>query len=227
MATSARARRPRCASAGAASRSPKSIRSAPCRRRWTATRSSRWKTRLPRRHLHHHHRQQGRHHRRPHARDEGHGHRRQHRPLRQRDPGRRLRNLKWTNVKPQVDEIEFPDGKRIILLSEGRLLNLGNATGHPSFVMSARSRTRRWPRSSSGTTTPNTRTRSTPAQASRREGRGAASRQGRRQADRIRSTGMSRPRSRLSPAQCSRRWKPKLLLRRIFSRLRRLLAFRW
>jgi len=48
-----------------------------------------------------------------------------------------LRNLKWTNVKPQVDLVEFPDGKRIILLSEGRLLNLGNATGHPSFVMSA------------------------------------------------------------------------------------------
>jgi len=48
-----------------------------------------------------------------------------------------LRNLKWTNVKPQVDLVEFPDGKRMILLSEGRLLNLGNATGHPSFVMSA------------------------------------------------------------------------------------------
>jgi adenosylhomocysteinase len=48
-----------------------------------------------------------------------------------------LRNLKWVNVKPQVDEIEFPDGKRIILLSQGRLVNLGNATGHPSFVMSA------------------------------------------------------------------------------------------
>jgi adenosylhomocysteinase len=48
-----------------------------------------------------------------------------------------LRNLKWVNVKPQVDEIEFPDGKRIILLSEGRLVNLGNAMGHPSFVMSA------------------------------------------------------------------------------------------
>ena len=48
-----------------------------------------------------------------------------------------LRNFKWTNIKPQVDLIEFPDGKRIILLSEGRLLNLGNATGHPSFVMSA------------------------------------------------------------------------------------------
>jgi adenosylhomocysteinase len=48
-----------------------------------------------------------------------------------------LRNFKWHNVKPQVDEIEFPDGKRIILLSEGRLVNLGNAMGHPSFVMSA------------------------------------------------------------------------------------------
>ena len=48
-----------------------------------------------------------------------------------------LRNMKWTNVKPQVDMIEFSDGKRLLLLSEGRLLNLGNATGHPSFVMSA------------------------------------------------------------------------------------------
>ena len=48
-----------------------------------------------------------------------------------------LKNYQWHNVKPQVDEIEFPDGKRIILLAEGRLLNLGCATGHPSFVMSA------------------------------------------------------------------------------------------
>jgi adenosylhomocysteinase len=48
-----------------------------------------------------------------------------------------LRNFKWHNVKDQVDEIEFPDGKRIILLAEGRLVNLGCATGHPSFVMSA------------------------------------------------------------------------------------------
>jgi adenosylhomocysteinase len=48
-----------------------------------------------------------------------------------------LRNLKWDNVKPQVDEVEFPDGKKLIVLSEGRLVNLGNATGHPSFVMSA------------------------------------------------------------------------------------------
>jgi adenosylhomocysteinase len=46
------------------------------------------------------------------------------------------RNFKWHNIKPQVDEIEFSDGKRIILLSEGRLVNLGNAMGHPSFVMS-------------------------------------------------------------------------------------------
>ncbi|WP_300540805.1 adenosylhomocysteinase [Maricaulis sp.] len=48
-----------------------------------------------------------------------------------------LKNFNWTNVKPQVDLVEFPDGNRIILLSEGRLVNLGNATGHPSFVMSS------------------------------------------------------------------------------------------
>ncbi len=48
-----------------------------------------------------------------------------------------LKNHKWTNIKPQVDMIEMPKGNRMILLSEGRLLNLGNATGHPSFVMSA------------------------------------------------------------------------------------------
>ena len=48
-----------------------------------------------------------------------------------------LRNLTWHPIKPQVDEVEFPDGKRLILLAEGRLLNLGCATGHPSFVMSA------------------------------------------------------------------------------------------
>ena len=47
------------------------------------------------------------------------------------------KNLKWHNIKPQMAEIEFPDGKRIIMLSEGRLVNLGNAMGHPSFVMSA------------------------------------------------------------------------------------------
>jgi adenosylhomocysteinase len=48
-----------------------------------------------------------------------------------------LRNMKWTNIKPQVDEIQFPNGHKIILLAEGRLVNLGCATGHPSFVMSA------------------------------------------------------------------------------------------
>ncbi len=47
-----------------------------------------------------------------------------------------IRDLEWVNIKPQVDHIIFPDGKRVIILSEGRLLNLGNATGHPSFVMS-------------------------------------------------------------------------------------------
>jgi adenosylhomocysteinase len=48
-----------------------------------------------------------------------------------------LRNFKWDEIKPQVHHVEFPDGKKIIVLSEGRLVNLGNATGHPSFVMSA------------------------------------------------------------------------------------------
>ncbi|MCW9039259.1 MAG: adenosylhomocysteinase, partial [Rhodospirillales bacterium] len=48
-----------------------------------------------------------------------------------------LKNLTWNNIKPQVDEIAFPDGHRIIMLAEGRLVNLGCATGHPSFVMSA------------------------------------------------------------------------------------------
>ena len=48
-----------------------------------------------------------------------------------------LSNMKWTEIKPQVDEVEFADGKKLIILSKGRLVNLGNATGHPSFVMSA------------------------------------------------------------------------------------------
>src|SRR5919107_3507707 len=48
-----------------------------------------------------------------------------------------LRNYKWDKIKDQVHHVEFPDGKKIIVLSEGRLVNLGNATGHPSFVMSA------------------------------------------------------------------------------------------
>jgi len=47
-----------------------------------------------------------------------------------------LKNYEWDNIKPQVDEITFPDGKKIVLLAEGRLINLGCATGHPSFVMS-------------------------------------------------------------------------------------------
>ena len=51
--------------------------------------------------------------------------------------GSGLRNFKWDEIKPQVHHVEFPDGKKIIVLSEGRLVNLGNATGHPSFVMSA------------------------------------------------------------------------------------------
>ena len=58
-----------------------------------------------------------------------------------------LRNFEQKNVKDQVDMITFPDGKRMLLLSQGRLLNLGNATGHPSFVMSLHSPTRRWRRS--------------------------------------------------------------------------------
>jgi adenosylhomocysteinase len=48
-----------------------------------------------------------------------------------------LKNFKWDEIKPQVHHVEFPDGKKIIVLSEGRLVNLGNATGHPSFVMSS------------------------------------------------------------------------------------------
>ena len=104
-----------------------------------------------------------------------------------------LRNFKWNNVKPQVDEIEFPDGKRIILLSEGRLVNLGNATGHPSFVMSAslhqpdagpdRALDQPGQVREEGLH---------PAQAPRREGRRAAPRQGRRQADQADPTS-SRP----------------------------------
>jgi adenosylhomocysteinase len=73
------------------------------------------------------------------AAHEAPGDRRQHRALRQRDRHRRLARIpgiERVNIKPQVDKWVFPDGHAIILLSEGRLLNLGNATGHPSFVMS-------------------------------------------------------------------------------------------
>ena len=92
-----------------------------------------------RRHHHHRDRQQGRRHGRPDEADEAQRDPRQHRPLRQRDRhgrprGRRCRERK--NVKPQVDLWTFPEGNAIIVLSEGRLMNLGNATGHPSFVMS-------------------------------------------------------------------------------------------
>ena len=48
-----------------------------------------------------------------------------------------IKKCEWDNIKPQVDHVEFPDGKKIILLAEGRLINLGCATGHPSYVMSA------------------------------------------------------------------------------------------
>jgi adenosylhomocysteinase len=48
-----------------------------------------------------------------------------------------LNNMQWTEIKPQVDEVKFPDGKKIIVLAKGRLVNLGCATGHPSFVMSS------------------------------------------------------------------------------------------
>ncbi len=95
-----------------------------------------------------------------------------------------LKNFKWNNVKPQVDEIEFPSGKRIILLSEGRLVNLGNAMGHPSFVMSS---------SFTNQTLAQIELWANPGKyekkvytlpkRARREGRGAAPRQARRQAD--------------------------------------------
>ena len=94
-----------------------------------------------RRHLRHRDRQPRHHHAPTHmAAHEAPGDRRQHRPLRQRDRHRRARRrcpgIERVNIKPQVDKWVFPDGHAIILLSEGRLLNLGNATGHPSFVMS-------------------------------------------------------------------------------------------
>jgi adenosylhomocysteinase len=59
-----------------------------------------------------------------------------------------LEKYQWEEIKPQVDHVIFPDGKRIILLAKGRLVNLGCGTGHPSYVMSSRSPTRPSPRSS-------------------------------------------------------------------------------
>ncbi len=94
-----------------------------------------------------------------------------------------LRNMKWENVKPQVDEIEFPDGHRIILLSEGRLVNLGNAMGHPSFVMSASFTNQTLAQIELWTNPGHLQERGLhAAEAARREGGAAASRQGRRQA---------------------------------------------
>ena len=93
--------------------------------------------------------------------------------------------MKWDNVKPQVDEIEFPDGHRIILLSEGRLVNLGNAMGHPSFVMSASFTNQTLAQIELWTNPGGLQERGLhPAEAARREGGAAASCQGRRQADR-------------------------------------------
>ena len=95
-----------------------------------------------------------------------------------------LANMKWTEIKPQVDEVEFPDGKKIIVLSKGRLVNLGNATGHPSFVMSSSftnqvlAQIELW---TGGDKYQERRLRA--AQAPRREGRAAAPRQARREAD--------------------------------------------
>ena len=97
-----------------------------------------------------------------------------------------LRNFQWHNVKPQVDEIEFPDGKRIILLSEGRLVNLGNATGHPSFVMSASFTNQTLAQIELFTKQGNVRPAGLhPAQAPRRKGRQAASGKNRCETHRI------------------------------------------
>ena len=96
-----------------------------------------------------------------------------------------LKNLKWTNIKDQVDMIHFPDGKRMILLSQGRLLNLGNATGHPSFVMSASFTNQTLAQIELWTRGDAVREQGLhPAEAPRREGRPPAPRQDRRQADR-------------------------------------------
>ncbi len=96
-----------------------------------------------------------------------------------------LRNYRWENVKPQVDEVVFPDGKRLIVLSEGRLVNLGNATGHPSFVMSAVFTNQVLAQIELFTAAAG-QIRATglhAAEAARREGGGAASGEGRREAD--------------------------------------------
>ena len=98
-----------------------------------------------------------------------------------------LKNMKWTNIKPQVDEIEFPDKHRIIMLSEGRLVNLGNAMGHPSFVMSASFTNQTLAQielyaNNTGRQVQEGSLRA--AEVARREGRAAASRQDRRETHR-------------------------------------------
>ena len=96
-----------------------------------------------------------------------------------------LKNYKWEEVKPQVDEVVFPDGKRLIVLSKGRLVNLGNATGHPSFVMSASFTNQTLAQVEIWTNPDEVREEGLcPAQEAGREGRPSAPRQGRRQADR-------------------------------------------
>ena len=130
------------------------------------------------------------------AAHEAPGDRRQHRPLRQRDRHRRPRarspGIERVNIKPQVDKWVFPDGHAIIMLSEGRLLNLGNATGHPSFVMSNSFSNQTIAQIELFTQERRVReARVRAAQAPRREGRAPAPRRARREADAAQPT--SRP----------------------------------
>ena len=96
-----------------------------------------------------------------------------------------LRQYKWDNIKPQVDHIIFPDGKRIILLAEGRLVNLGCGTGHPSYVMSSSFANQVLAQIELFTNTEELSGRRLhPAEAARREGRAAPAEQAGRDADR-------------------------------------------
>ena len=109
-----------------------------------------------------------------------------------RSRSRRSATMKWTEVKPQVDLVEFPDGKQIIVLAKGRLVNLGCATGHPSFVMSASFTNQTLAQIELWTKRREVQERRLcPAQASRREGRGAAPRKARREA--VQADARSRP----------------------------------
>jgi adenosylhomocysteinase len=140
----ARARRLRCAAWARASSSPRSTPSTPAGGDGRLRSHHHRRDAGPRRHLRHLHRQPGHHHPRAHEADEGSGHRLQHRPLRQRDPDRPLNQAPGVtklNIKPQVDQYTFPTNRErpataSFVLAEGRLVNLGCATGHPSFVMS-------------------------------------------------------------------------------------------